>query len=321
MLYTNIKRITKNAFRNIYRNTFLSVATLVVVILTMFSLLAMVITNLITDTITSAINKQVDILVEIKDTSLKTDVDNLINDIKNQRFINKVTYMSKEEVFTNFTKTFGEIKTFWEENNLSNPLPAMIKIEVSDPQYRIAIIDFISSEKYQETINKDYFMSDVESYRTKQIIKITEASKKFITAFTALFLILSILIIFNTIRINIFARKEELKIIKLIGAKYFYMKAPFILEGIIYGIISGIITIFIMLGIIILISPVISNYTVGYYIGFEYSFYKHIFSIPETTLLKFYISNFLSILGFLITIGSFVGAISAYIATYKYEEL
>lgn len=321
MFIINITRIIKNAIRNVKRNTFLTVATLGVVILTMFSIMIMIFANLITDTAVSAINKQVDMLVEIKDSALQQDVNQFIQELKSQKVITNVTYLSKEEVFKNFAEAFNNIKNFWEKNNLSNPLPAMVRIEVSNPMYRQAVIDFVSSPKYEDIVNKDFFVSDLESYKAKQIIKVTEAIKDFIFFLTILFFLLSILIIFNTIRINIFSRKEELHIMQLIGAKYYYMRMPFIIEGSLYGIIGAIITSFATIILVYFLSPVLSSYIGQYDIKFEYSFYKYFFTVSSNTFLKFYLLNFFNFLGFLIINGIIIGSISALIATYKYEKL
>lgn len=321
MFFLNAKRIIKNALRNIKRNTFLTIATLIVVILTMFSILVMIFTNLITDTIVSAINKQVDILVEINDSALQQDINNFVNDLKNQKVILNVEYIPKEKVFENFAKTFTNIKNFWERNNLSNPLPAMVRVEVANPMYRQAVIDFISSPQYENIVNKDFFMADIESYKAKQIIKITNIVKDFIYFLTVLFFLFSILIIFNTIRINIFSRKDELHIMQLIGAKYYYMRMPFIVEGALYGIIGAFITSILAIVIIYFLSPILSLYIGQYNIGFDYSFYKYFFSVKSNTLFKFYISNYFNFLGFLVIGGILVGSFSALIATYKYEKI
>jgi cell division transport system permease protein len=269
----------------------------------------------------SAINKQVDILVEVKDSADKATVDEFLGDLKNQKQVNQAMYMSKEEVFESFSKAFTNIKEFWEKNNLSNPLPAMVRIEITNPTYRQAVIDFVSSKKYEQVINKDFFAADLESYKAKQIVKITEATKKFILALTVLFFLLSVIIIFNTIRINIFSRREELQIMQVVGAKYYYLRMPFVIEGALYGVLGAMITALVMIVVVVLISPAITQYLSGYQVGFEYSFYKYLFPYTETTFLKFYVANFFNFLGFLILNGIVIGGISASVATYKYEKL
>ncbi|NTU69917.1 FtsX-like permease family protein [bacterium] len=113
---------------------------------------------------------------------------------------------------------------------------------------------------------------------------------------------ISFLIIFNTIRITIFSRREEVEIMKLVGATNAYVRAPFLLEGALYGIIGAFISFLLMIGTLYVFRAVLSGWTV----------------ISDTPELVYIQNNFFLILLLEIAIGVFIGTVSSTIAIRKH---
>ena len=118
-----------------------------------------------------------------------------------------------------------------------------------------------------------------------------------------LFLIISIIITFNTIRLAIFISREEISVMRLVGASDRYVKGPFVVSGILYGTVSAILVIIIFFGL----TYWIGNLSKNFFIGLD--------------LFDFYLKNFGQIFFIILGSGVGLGAISSYLAVKKYLKV
>ncbi len=230
-----IKTTINNAFINILRNkliTFLSFGIIA------FTLLIFGIFNYTTyslENFTEEFSKSIKAIFYFEENVHQTDVDLLIEKLKNSLLVKDVVYTSKGQAEQNFSRQFPELKYILSEFKRP-PFPSSIEVEFK-PEYQlgtkiIAFIDDIEKLNIVESkqVNLDW---------AKKII----AFKKFISVvgmFLSLILIfVSIFIIFNVIKINIFYRKDEIHVLKLVGATDWYIKFPFVIEGGILGLFGS----------------------------------------------------------------------------------
>ncbi|OGJ46740.1 hypothetical protein A2229_01355 [Candidatus Peregrinibacteria bacterium RIFOXYA2_FULL_33_7] len=146
----------------------------------------------------------------------------------------------------NLLDTFPEQENPFEKYGIENKLPANIQIITNTPKSHPQIISFLYEGQYS------HLLKEVENNKENQklaqkLANITDASKKIIMGIIIAFLIGGFLIIINGVYLTIYSRKEEINIMKLVGASYFYIKSPFILEGLIYGSVGAIINILLVL--------------------------------------------------------------------------
>ena len=144
--------------------------------------------------------------------------------------VEKVTYVSEAEALNRFKKTFAEQPGIYEGMD-PGVLPASLEIRLADPGASDVVAERLKAEGFeglnypQQTISR---LDQVTWYVTWGL-----------RAATVLFLVASVLLISNAIRISIFARRKEIEVMKLVGASDGFVRTPFVLEGLAQGLIGA----------------------------------------------------------------------------------
>lgn len=230
-----ITTTVSNGIKNIIRNKLISFLSLGIIA---FTLLIFGIFNYITyslDTFSQSFSKNIKAIFYFHEGTRQREVDMLMDRIKKSLLVQDVTFTSKSQAEVNFSRQFPELKYILSEFK-QPPFPASIEVEFK-PEYNMdtrLISDIESIEKLNIVESKQ-----VNIDWAKKII----AFKKFINVvglFLSLILVLvSIFIIFNVIKINIFYRKDEINVLKLVGATDWYIKFPFVFEGAFLGFLGS----------------------------------------------------------------------------------
>lgn len=298
-------RIIKTGAQNFIRNLTLAIAAMSVMVITLTIILFSYITNIAFSSTINDLNDKIDISVYLKDDVTEEERNRLISDLQAIKNVKSVEYISKDKALEDYKKA--------NENNLDlllaisqtdNPLPASLRVKPHD----VNKIDEIKS--FLDRGDNRALQSDETSYsgdRKAAIDKITAATSFFQKAGiigVAVFALVSVLIIFNTIRMTIFNRRDELQIMRLLGASTSYIRGPFIVETIIYGIIAGLISVTIVETILNAITFAFEGSTV---------------LVLDVQLANDYFTkNFWLILTAQLGIGILIGAASSIIATQRY---
>lgn len=229
----------KLAISNIWRNKILSLATVFVTgtILFIFNIILAV--NFIAKDALSDLNQKVDITVYLKqDVSYENSLE-LINEIKSLNQVMNVGYVSQDDALKQIKGTHPDIANAFEKYNLENPLPASINITTTDPKYHQGLIKFLSQDKYKtyftNIINQGDGNSEVVNSVSKNLVELNKFTHQVIFWLVVIFVSGGSLIILNALQINIFTRRRELNVMKLVGASNWFIRAPFIIESIIYA--------------------------------------------------------------------------------------
>ncbi|MCX7694352.1 MAG: permease-like cell division protein FtsX [Caloramator sp.] len=239
MRINTIKYYIKEALKSVYRNRIMSLASITTVAATLFILGIFMALAINVNRFAANVEDMIEITAFLKDdvTTLKQqELERKIRDIQG---VVSVEFESKEKALEKFKEQLGENKDLAKGLEESNPLPASFIIKVDSPdsvEYvspRIAQLEGIlkvkDAKKTVQTISK--------------IVKIVRYSS------TVLMIILgtiSIFLISNTIKLTVFARKREINIMKVIGATDWFIRWPFILEGLLLGLVGGFIAAFIV---------------------------------------------------------------------------
>lgn len=258
MSWITIKRITKLGLLNFWRNRWLSLASTLVMTLTLLIISLFVIMTIVINKTTDRIKAKIDITVYFLDSATADEISDLQETLALRSDIKEVKYISKEEALT-----------IWQENqknqhirelitSTENPLPRSLEIKATDPEKLDGIADYLSSGDYNNIIHKISY--EENKAIIDKLLAITSFIKKMGWIFSTIFIIMSILVILNTIRLAIFARKDEVEIMRLVGASDRFIKVPFIVEGILYGFFACILAVILMWIGILLVSPLINKY-------------------------------------------------------------
>jgi cell division transport system permease protein len=237
-------RIVKAGIQNFVRNATLAVAAIAVMVITLTIILFSVIANATFANTIAQITDKIDISVYLKDDVTNDQKDKLMSDLRGIQNVKSVEYTSKDQALVNYKRdNQNNIDLLLAISQTDNPLPATINVKPKDPNKIQQIKDYLETDAVKK------LQSDETSYsgdRKEAIDKISKATRFFRQAGIAsvlVFALVSMLIIFNTIRMAIFNRRDELTIMRLLGASSWYIRGPFVVETILYGIFSAILSV------------------------------------------------------------------------------
>jgi len=300
MSSTTLIRLIKYGFKNFWRNGWLNLATISVIILTLFIMSVLVVINQLTDEILIDLQEKMDISVYFKSDVLEFDVQRIKNDLENLSQVKFVEYISKEEAWKNFRRKYQENPIISESiNELEmNPLYATLNIKAHQPKDYPGIVNFLEQDKYRPMINKINYWENKE--QINRLSDISRAVRQGGISLTIIFSLIAIIITFNAIRLTMYSHSQEIEIMRLVGAKNWYIRWPFIIEGILFGVVGGLACFLFLYFAIMFISPKISEV------------------VSDINLFLFFKSNILVIITLQILTGIFLGTISSLIAIRKY---
>ena len=298
---TRFSRLLKAGLSNFFRNGWLSLASIIIMVLTLITMSLFLVVNVVLSTGIKTIQDKIDISVYLNDGAPQSDVISLQNELSKMSEVKSIKYVSKDDALTRYKEQNKDNPKLLESlEGTDNPLPASLEIKVFDPGKLDQMTKVLESDKFKSLVHK------VSYKENKQIIDKLFSATKFIqnvglTA-TLAFMLTALVIIFNTIKIAIFARKEEIDIMKLVGATPWYIKGPFLVEGAIYGIASAIIALLLLSSLMFFLAPTLVHYFGG--VGNNAS--------------DFLRNNLILLITAQLLVGITIGVVSSYLAIHKY---
>lgn len=287
------------------RNSFVSLSSVFVMVVTLSVIGSVIFGSAILNTTLDELKNKVDLNVYFVNKAQESDVLALKKTLEGLPEVEKTTYVSAADALANFKdKHQNDQFTLQALEELSdNPLGASLNVKTKEPSQYAGIAEFL---KVKNVVGKDgtpiidkvnYFQNKTAIDKLTQII---QSAEKLGLVVTLLFIAISILITFNTIRLVIYISRDEISVMRLVGAGALYVRGPFVIAGVLYGAAAGILT-------LVLFYPVtfwLGRYTANFFIGIN--------------IFSYYVSNFGQL--FLVIIGSgiVIGAVSSYLAVHKY---
>lgn len=235
-------RIVSSGIKNMFRNAWLSVAAVAVMVVALTIILSAVVLNVAARNAIGELSKNLKVSVYLLDEVPEDRRNKLENEIEKNEFTDDVQYVSKDEARKRFTESFGNDPELLSGLALvgGNSLPASYEISVKNLDKLEEVGKIAQREEYADVV-ESVTLGRTDAKRT---IDRAASLQRFITTASVLaasiFTVISVLIIFNTIRIAIFTRSEEIRSMKLIGATPGFIRGPFLVEASIYGIIAGV---------------------------------------------------------------------------------
>jgi len=242
-------RILQTGCRNFMRNAWLSVAATAVMTLTLTIIVISFISNLALTSTIKGVTDKIDVSVFLKTDITQSEVDGFRNSLTSSSNVAAVEYITKEQALATFQeKNKANPDTLAALVQAGNTLPASFNIKAKNPKKLNEIADVINQPANKALLDP----TAPQTYsggRKTTIDRIVSFSNFFKTGgliLSVIFVVISTLIIFNTIQMAIFNRRDEITIMRLLGAKTNYIRGPFIVESAIYGILSAVISVLIL---------------------------------------------------------------------------
>lgn len=219
---------------SIKRNTWMSFASIGTVAVSLFILGMFLIIVMNMNRMASMLESQVQINVYLSDELKGSDIDDIEEDLNKMQGIESVKYVSREEAIVRLRERLGDQKYLLDALDDKNPLPNSFEVTVKQPTMvetaakAIERFDGVESAKYGQDV-------------VEHLFDMTRLIRAF--GFTLMLLLAgaTLFIISNTIRLTVFARRKEIAIMKYVGATDWFIRWPFLLEGVVLGFFGGII--------------------------------------------------------------------------------
>lgn len=231
--------VVKESFSGLWRNKTMSFTSIISIaaMLTLFGVVMLMIVNL-NGFVYQTGEKLDKVVFFLKDEASPSDVNDFIDELHNNNKVKKVSYVSRDEALKEFKDSFGDNSKILENIPGGNPLPASVTVEMKKLSYGKEIEDKYKDLPIVEDHN--YYYDFVT-----QMIKVQNGVKYVGAGIVLILVLVSVLIIHNTIKIAISNRRKEINIMKYVGATNTYIRGPFLINGIIFGVVGALIAGFI----------------------------------------------------------------------------
>lgn len=304
MFWLNIKRILKTGFVNFFRNTFVSLSAILIMTITLFVFSMLIFSSALLNKTLEEIRNKVDVNVYFLPEASEENILVVKKEAENLPEVEYVEYISKEQALENFEfrhKNNEQILEALDELE-ENPLGAILNIKAKETsQYENLALFF---EQNYPTDLPESIIEDVNYNQNKETIQklsqMIEAGEKLGAVISIIFIIISIIITFNTIRLSMHLSRDEIKVMRLVGASGSYISGPFIVTGLMYGVFASIVTLIILYPITYWLGPTTASFFNGMNI-FEY-----------------YLRSFGQIFLIIFSCGILIGSVSSFFAIKRY---
>ncbi len=248
-------RILKFAWQNMWRNLWLSIVTLTTLVLVLISLTALFAVNALADASLEKIQSKLEVAINFIPTATPEQVDQAKIELLGQPNITTITSISREETLLRFkerTKNNTTIQQSLQELG-DNPFGPSLIIHADTPQAYDGALKFIQTSTFADLIET----TDIPVYQdvVSKLDRLAGQVKKGAGIMAIFFGLLALIVAFNTVRVSIYSQREEIGIMKLVGATNGFISWPYVIDAIFYGVLATIITIAIALPLAALLEP------------------------------------------------------------------
>lgn len=304
MFWTDLKRIARSGLKNFIRNGTVAWASVLVITITLSVLTGLLFFQAVLNYSLTQIQDKVDVTVYFTTEASEDKVFEIKTSLEALPEVAEVTYESADEALAKFKERHSnDYLTLQALEELSdNPLGASLNIKAGQTSQYESIIKFFEDENALGKQNEN-LIEKINYNQNKVIIdrltSIIDGARTLGFLITLILAFVSVLITYNTVRLAIFISREEISIMKLVGASPRYIRGPFVIEGVICGVIASLITLVLF-------------YPVSLWLGNKMTTFLGL------NLFDYYLSHLGEILLIIIFSGIFLGAISSFFAIRKY---
>ncbi|KKR48008.1 MAG: Cell division protein [Parcubacteria group bacterium GW2011_GWC2_40_31] len=286
-----------------WRNGWVSLASILVVVITLFTIGSLVFFKGGLDALVAQLKDKVDITVYFKPEAQEQDIMTIKTAVSKLSETKDVAYVDREQALESFkerNKNNALLMQSLDELG-ENPLGASLNIKAKEISQYESIANFLNS--HMNSGASDY-IDKINYFENKRVIErlsvLTDSAQRFGVIISLVLAGVAILVTFNTIRLTIYSSREEIEVMRLVGASNKFASGPFIVEGVMYGVVSAIITMIMFFPVTMWLGALTENFLSG------------------MNVYNYYIQNFGQIFVILLIIGVLICSVSSFIAIRRY---
>lgn len=295
----------KYGFQTFLRNRSVSLAAVLVMVWALFVFEGLILLGAVTREAVASVRNKIDISVYFKTNAPEDDILNLERAVEALPQVKQVEYVSRERALELFRAQHADdpnsIVVQALEELQDNPLQASLNIKAYNPDDFDAIARYLGDPSFQpiiETVTYNQIRLAID-----RLTRITKVVEGFALALTIFFAFTAALVAFNTISLAIYSNREEIAIMRLVGASNLFINGPYVVVGVLYGVIAALVSIFAILP----------------FLGTLSGYLEVI--IPEFSLRSYVYGNLISFSGYELLLGIALGTISSAIAIRRYLKV
>ena len=301
----NIIRVVKFAFQDFSRNKGISLAAIFVLTVAIILLTCLFFFQGMASYLTSELQNKIDITAYLKEGTQETEILTMKDAILNiSPDIKSIEYISQEQALANFNEKHGDNAVLAKalEQVGNNPfLPSLNIITNGDPSQYEQIANTLQTSNFGALIEKVDFSQKKDTI--EKVYSITTNINRFGILAGLILILVAVLVVFNTIKLAVESSKEEIATMRIVGASNWFIRGPFIIQGIIYGVISFILCIIVSWLFVFVMSS------------------KLEVLLPGFSFMHFFLTNLWILVLIQLGFGIGVGIVSSIIVVRKYLEV
>lgn len=302
-MMTGVRRIVRAGFVGFWRSAYVSLASVFVIAVALFVIGSTMFIDQLLTTSLSSLQEKVDINVYFVPDAAQEDIDAIRTAVAALPDVAGITYTSREEALAKYRERNqnDEIAMQALSELDENPLGANLAIRARETSQYESIARFLDEQRdlsaQNPVIDEVNYAKNKESIDT--LTKIINAVERASFIIMVVLIVASILITFNTIRLAIYTAREEISIMRLVGASNMFIRGPFMLQGAMYGLVAGVFSLMVFYPLLMWIGPVTESF-------FEFN------------LFTYFVANFGYIFMVLVGVGVALGLVSSILAVARY---
>ena len=304
-MLTSFRRVFVGGTKNFIRGGAVSVATVIIMTVTLMIIGFLIFLSALLSFTLTQIRDKVDVSVYFTTSAAEGDILNLKDKLTQLSSVASVTYTSRDQALQDFRQRHANDQlTLNALNELGdNPLGASLSIKATNPTQYQGIVNFISSDTDLQSAGTS-IIDHINYYENKDVIdRLTaaiHATERAGLIIVIIFAIASTIIAIATVRLAIYSSRDEIAVMRLVGASNAYVRGPFLVAGVIAGVLSSLLA-------LLLFAPV------TWYLGTNYSAWLAGFNV-----FAYYTSHFLLLVLALVGAGVLLGGFASYLAVRRY---
>jgi len=311
MRATTIRRVIKAGFQDFWRNGFVSFASVLIMVFTLFIIGLALFSGVILSTALEEFRDKADMNIYFTTDAPEDSILELQATLSALPEVESIDYVSREVALAQFRERHQDDQLTLQalEELGDNPLGAVLNVKTHEITQYEAVANFLRQNQEALSagnapiIEKINYYDDAHRQAIERLAEITDSARLVGIAVITLFMAITIAICFNTLRLAIYTSRDEISVMRLVGATGAYIRAPFMVEGVLYGLVAGVVT-------LMLFYPLtwwLGDTTEGFFGGIN--------------VFHYYLANFPFFFAVIIGSGVLFGAIASALAVRRYLKV
>ncbi|MFW0870909.1 MAG: cell division protein FtsX [Patescibacteria group bacterium] len=305
-MFTNLKRIIKSGTVGFYRNVSVSISAILIIAIALFTFASLYMGSKVLSASITQLEQKVDINVYFTPDAPEQSIQAIKRQLERINQVSSVEYITRDEALERFKASNAHNQEILDSLEVleDNPLGASFNISAKQISQYGEIASFLDEVQVQDefvglidTVNYNQNKKAIDKIRT-----LIDYAQQFGVVLVIVLSLLSVIIVYNTIRLTIYTVREEVSVMRLVGASKFFARGPFVIEGVFYGIMGAVLA-------LAVIAPAL--YYAAPYLG--QVFVLNIFDL--------FLDDFWLIFGSMLAIGVFLGLLSSVLAIRRYLDI